>query len=88
MTFAMNIKTKYRIPVLLNNKKTIAENNKKKQSQGTLQAVPITRNNTKKYHLQGKIPNNNNLKETGNNRRNNNQREQCKNTTNTQQHKK
>ena len=47
MTFAMNIKTKYRIPVLLNNKKTIAENNEKKQSQGTLEAVPITRNNTK-----------------------------------------
>ena len=48
MTFAMNIKTKYRIPDLLNNKKTIAENNKKKrQSQGTLHAVPITRNYTK-----------------------------------------
>jgi hypothetical protein len=44
----MNIKTKYRIPDLLNNKKTIAENNKKKrQSQGTLHAVPITRNYTK-----------------------------------------
>ena len=38
-----------------------------------------------KYHLQEKIPNNNNLKETGNNRRNTNQREQCKTTTNTQQ---
>jgi hypothetical protein len=42
----MNIKTKYRIPDLLKNKKTIAENNKKRQSQGTLHAVPITRNYT------------------------------------------
>ena len=48
MKFAMNIKTTYRIPVLLKNKKkTIAENNKKKQSQGTLHAVPITRNYAK-----------------------------------------
>jgi hypothetical protein len=47
MKFAMNIKTTYRIPVLLKNKKkTIAENNKKK-SQGTLHAVPITRNYAK-----------------------------------------
>ena len=38
----------------MNNKKTVAENNKKKQSQGTLQAVPITRNNRKNTIYRGK----------------------------------
>ena len=47
MMFAMNIKTKYRIPVLLNNKKSITENKKKPHLQGTLQAVPNTRKNAK-----------------------------------------
>jgi hypothetical protein len=48
MTFAMNIKTKYRIPVLLNNKKKLLQRTiKKRQSRGTLHAVPITRNYTK-----------------------------------------
>jgi hypothetical protein len=56
MTFAMNIKTIYRIPVLLNNKKTLLqrtiktksshkEHYKQYRSQGTIQ----------KYQLQGKI---------------------------------
>ena len=88
MTFAMNIKTKYRIPDLLNNKKTIAENNKKKDSHREHYMLYRSQGTIQKYQLQGKIPKNNNHKETGNNRRNTNQREQCKNTTNTQQYKK
>jgi hypothetical protein len=78
----MNIKTIYRIPVLLNNKKTLLqrtiktksshkEHYKQYRSQGTIQ----------KYQLQGKIQKNNNHKETGNNRRNTNQKEQCKYAT-------
>jgi hypothetical protein len=48
MTFAMNINIAYRIPVILNNKKkTVAGNSKKNQLQVTLQAVPITRINTR-----------------------------------------
>ena len=45
MTFAMNIKKKYRIPVTLNNKKLLQR--KKTPLKGILQAVPITRNITK-----------------------------------------
>ena len=44
----MNIKTKYRIPVLLNNKKTITENNNKNtftriRTQGKMQKYQLQR---------------------------------------------
>ena len=88
MTFAMNIKTKYRIPELLNNKKNYCREQWKKDSHKEHYMQYRSQGTMQKYQLQGKIPTNNILKETGNNRRNTNQREQCKNTTNTQQYKK
>ena len=87
MTFAMNIKTKYRIPVLLNNKKKLLQGTIKKQLHGTLQALTIIRNNTN-IPFTGKNTKNNNHKVTGNNRRNNNQKGGWKNINNRQQCKK
>jgi hypothetical protein len=85
MTFAINIETKYRIPVILNNEKKLFQGTIK-QLQGTLQAVPITRISTIIPFI-GNNTKNKNHKETGNNRRNTNQKEECKNTTYREQYK-
>ena len=87
MTFAMNIKTKYRIPVILNNKKTITGNNKTKPVTGNITSSTDHKEQYKNTSYRENTKNNNH-KETGNNRRNTNQKEQCKHTTNRQQCKK
>jgi hypothetical protein len=72
MTFAMNINITCRIPVILNSKKKLLQGTvKKTQLQVTLQAVPITRINTRISFI-GNNTKNKNHKETGNNRRNTN----------------
>ena len=67
MTFAINIETKYRIQVILNNEKKLFQGTIK-QLQGTLQAVPITRISTIIPFI-GNNTKNKNHKETGNNKR-------------------
>ena len=90
MTFAMNIKTNYRIPVILNNKNTVTENNKKNsyrehykqyRSHGTIQTYQLQGKTRKQGTIEEILIRRNNTKIqlTVNNTRNTNYNEQYRN---------